>query len=199
VNLEPRRGAAKHEAHRRPPSGTSGRTRPARPRLRRDGHAWCTARPSSTLTWTKGARSTTIRCFVGHAVRRRRSPTVRTVDGSCTPEVSVTGTLSSMPPSNKRTSPMFFGLKYFMAVFAPGLALAPRGSAAVDGGTGGSLVFNGWREDGNRAAPVGNPMPLARNGTGRVIVGIVDAGRFGPNSRRRPRCSTCPRRRLTGR
>jgi hypothetical protein len=55
---------------------------------------------------------------VGHAVRRRRSPTVRTVDGSCTPEVSVTGTLSSMPPSNKRTSPMFFGLKYVMAIYA---------------------------------------------------------------------------------
>jgi hypothetical protein len=66
----------------------------------------------------------------GHAVRRRRSPTVRTVDGSCTPEVSVTGTLSSMPPSNKRTSPMFFGLKYVMAVFAPGA----RACAARFGG-----------------------------------------------------------------
>ena len=37
----------------------------------------------------------------------------------------MTGTLSK-PPSNKRTSPRFFGLKYVMAVFAPGLALAPE-------------------------------------------------------------------------
>jgi hypothetical protein len=41
-------------------------------------------------------------------------------------------------------------------------------------------------------SPVGNPMPLARNGTGRVIVGIVDAGRFGPNSRRRAQVFDLP-------
>ena len=40
-----------------------------------------------------------------------------TVAGSCTPEVSVTATSSSRPPSNKRTSPTFFGLKYVMAAF----------------------------------------------------------------------------------
>jgi hypothetical protein len=35
-----------------------------------------------------------------------------------------------MPPSNKRTSPRFFGLKYVMAVFAPGA----RACAARFGG-----------------------------------------------------------------
>jgi hypothetical protein len=30
---------------------------------------------------------------------------------------------------------------------------APRGSAAVDGGTGGSRVINGWREDGTSGSP----------------------------------------------
>jgi len=42
------------------------------------------------------------------------------VAGSCTPEVSVTATSSSRPPSNKRTSPTFFGLKYVMAAFGYG-------------------------------------------------------------------------------
>jgi hypothetical protein len=60
----------------------------------------------------------------------------------------VTGTLSSMPPSNKRTSPRFFGLKYVTAVFAPG----------ARAWTGGSRVFNGWREDGTSGSPVGYPM-----------------------------------------
>jgi hypothetical protein len=35
------------------------------------------------------------------------------------------------------------------------------------GGTGGSRVFNGWREDGTSGSPVGYLMPPARNGTGR--------------------------------
>jgi hypothetical protein len=44
----------------------------------------------------------------------------RTFGGSCTTDVSVTATWSSMPLSNKRTSPTFFGLKYVMDGFRYG-------------------------------------------------------------------------------
>ena len=46
-------------------------------------------------------------------------------------------------------------------------------------------MFNGWREDGSRAAPSVTRCPRQETGPDDVIVGIVDAGRFGLNSRRR--------------
>jgi hypothetical protein len=50
---------------------------------------------------------------------------------------------------------------------------APRGSAAVDGGTGGSRVINGWREDGTS----GSPDHLSRH---RILAIITLRPEFSP-------------------
>jgi hypothetical protein len=83
---------------------------------------------TSTLTLTEDARSTTSRCRGGHPRSLRRSPTVRTWGGNCTFGARVTGTASPRPPRRKRTSPMFFGLKYVIALCRsrPGLRRARK-------------------------------------------------------------------------
>ena len=87
----------------------------------RGAHRWTTAVGSGgygslILTSAEGYRSTMSRCRAGQERRFRRSPTVRTVDGNCTPDNSLTGTLSAMRltfsgrPRHKRTSTMFSGI-----------------------------------------------------------------------------------------
>jgi hypothetical protein len=80
----------------------------------------------------------------------------------------VTGTLSSMPPSNKCTSPRFFGLKYVMAVFAPGgsrLRREVRRRLTAGPGVRGCSTAGG--KMGHRAAPSVTRSPRQETGPGR--------------------------------